>query len=144
MGDGDRHHDDGYAGIGRIEHRADPAGKTHRGVDDKAEHRNDCHGTQQGTQEKSRGQNDDQEHDRREGFHIVPGRVGEGPVQGNVAGQVVGNIGIGSPLTVQLRIEVVGDLDDRGIRIVGERKADCQPCHLTVAGDQTANELRLA
>ena len=52
MRDGDCHDDERYARIGGVEHRAEPAGEPHSGVDHEHQHDNDGQSAPYRTQQK--------------------------------------------------------------------------------------------
>ena len=83
----------GHAGVGGIEHRADPASEPHGGVDDEHEHDDEGQGAEHRAQQDGGGNHDDQKHDRRQGLQVVLRGLGEGTVHDHVAGQVVGHVG---------------------------------------------------
>ena len=137
MRDGDGHHDDRHAGVDGIEHRADPAGEPHGGVDDEHEHDDEGQGAEHRAQQDGGGDHDHEEHDRRHGLQIILRRLGEGAIHDHVAGQVVGSVGMARAGLVQEGVEIVGDLDHCRVRVLGQREIDHQSGYATVMGDKT-------
>ena len=76
-------------------------------------------------------------HDRYEGLKIIPCGVGEGAVHDDIPGQVIGDVRMVRSGLVQQGIEIIGNLDHRGVWVFGQDEIDCHPAHASVMGDQT-------
>ena len=50
---------------------------------------------------------------------------------------MVGDIRIARPGFIQQGVEVIADLEDRGVRIFGQDEVDRQPAYAAVMGNQT-------
>ena len=81
------------------------------------------------------------EDDRHEPAQVVLGRVGKGAVHDHVAGQVVVYVRMVGASLVQRGVQVVGDLDHRGVEFVGQEEVDRHGTDTAVFGDQPAGRL---
>ena len=132
------HDDDRDPGVGGAEHRPQPTRDAHRGVDD--EHEQDREGDRavQGSEKEGRGRDDDEEYHRPQDLEVVLRGVRKGAAHDHVAGHVVGDVRMLRARLIQGAVQVVGNLDHRGVLVVRQDKIDCQSPDPSVQGYETS------